>query len=45
MLQELSGTKAESMKFIFAGRVLIKNKAFMNDSGIMKGSTIHVLIG
>ena len=44
LIEERCQISAEKMKFIHAGRVLDKKRAFCNESTLQKESTIHVLI-
>lgn len=44
MLEGITGMESSKMKLIYAGRYLNPSKAFMNDSCLMTGSTVNVLV-
>lgn len=42
-LGEMTGIQAKDMRFVFCGRQLSMEKAFLDDSCMQKESTIHVV--
>jgi hypothetical protein len=42
-IAEMKGLPKGDVRLIFAGRVLERNRAFMDEGGIQKETTIHVV--
>lgn len=42
-LAELKGFPVETTRLVFAGRQLERDRAFMDESGMQKGTTIHCI--